>query len=60
MAIKRAIVPFKVRVCLYVGIEDVIIELDTISNLCSIGNELQYKSVIWVCLELQFQPKQRG
>jgi hypothetical protein len=33
---------------LYVDIEDVIIELDLISNMPSIGNGLKYKYVVWM------------
>jgi hypothetical protein len=39
-----------------VDIGDVGIELDPIPNLSSIGNEFQYKSVVWIYLELQFHP----
>jgi hypothetical protein len=41
------------RVCLDVDIGDVRIELYPIPNLSSIGNEFQYKSVVWMYLELQ-------
>jgi hypothetical protein len=37
-----------------VDIGDVGIELDPIPYLSSIGNEVQYKYVVWVYLELQF------
>jgi hypothetical protein len=37
-----------------VDIVDVRIELDPIPNLSSIGNEFQYKSLVWMYLELQF------
>jgi hypothetical protein len=45
-----------IRVRLDVDIGDVRIELDPILNLFSIGNEFQYKYVVWVYLELQFHP----
>jgi hypothetical protein len=46
----------QIRVRLDVDIGDVGIELDPIPNLSSIGNGFQYKSVVWMYLELQFHP----
>jgi hypothetical protein len=47
---------YLIRVRLDVDIRDVKIELDPIPKLSSIGNEFQYKSVVWMYLELQFHP----